>query len=163
MCKGGRSVRVFCKNKETNKNKQKRNRNKNKAKKSKCSNDPYSPYLRTFSQSPLLHNRPSWTAAPCCFTTEWLYMFYLPRNPVTLSEHQRSFKLELNFRVYSCLASYQVWNKLMMMLNTVFIKSCQQSSVPWVLLYKQNIAWASPNQVVATCWISSESMLKFER
>ena len=50
-----------------------------------------------------------WVAS-CNFTTEWLHNFWLSCNPVTLSEHHPNSNWNQTV-VYSCSATYQVWNK----------------------------------------------------
>ena len=81
-------------------------------KKSKCSNDPFLPYLQDFFTVIFL----TWSTitniwvGSCNFTTQWLHNFYFSCSPVTLSEHQGHSNWNQT-SVQTCLASYQVWNK----------------------------------------------------
>ena len=68
--------------------------------------------------------------------TEWLHKSYISLNLVILSEHQGHPSW---YKTVEVSHSLQVWNKSVhkcyrTMLNAYLIKSCQQSSLPWVLL-----------------------------
>ena len=144
-------------------------------KRSKCLNNPHSPYLQDyFTVISLKYSTVTniWDALRNC-TTESLHKFQISRTSVTLSEHQdySSWNQTIEFsRVYHrtkfetnrCTGVLTQGNS-----KHVSYKSHQpsRSTLPWmILICKMNLPWASTNQqVMAAYTISFKSFAKFPR
>ena len=104
--------------------------------KSKCSSDPYSPYLQDFfSHLPYIIITDIWVAS-CNFTTQ-------------CERTSHSFKLEWNGGVKQCLASHSLkqigsqvsWHMTMLNLCHIYVlKSHMQCSLPWILLVQNKFS-----------------------